>query len=336
MADGPFHTFSSALSRRMRFIFADSGESRFGRDRTPRRKGLVITLCVLTSAVLWFMFSMQETYTQFFEFPTLLQNVPPEQALTELPPSTVRVQVEGQGVQLLRLYYKPPVITLDAANGTIDLTVAVAKVTPSVRMESVMPTQVILALEPRIMRRIPIRSRVVLSTESGYHKLGVHVLFPDSVTVSGGASILENLNYWPTQNRLLENVRSPIRVVVPLSDTLARLVDADVGSTEYQVDVQLFTEASRQVEIRVEDAPSGREITFVPASTLITFQVPLKQYSRALEATDFYVSVPFEEIRADTTGMVYPHVHLPEGLAIRESRISPDAFGYFFNLPERQ
>jgi len=320
----------------MRSVFADSTEARFGRDRTPRRQGLVITFCVLASAVLWFMFSMEETYTQFFEFPTSLQNVPPEQALTGLPPKSVRVQIEGQGVQLLRLYYKPPVIPLDATLSIIDLAVAVSEVTSSVRMESVMPAQLALKLEPRIVRRIPIRSRIELSTETGYHIVGNHVLLPDSVSVSGATSIIENLEYWPTQSRVVENVISSTRVVIPMSDTLKGLVDLEIESTEYQVDVQPFTEASRQVDIRVDEAPVGREITFVPASTSVTFQVPLQQYDRALAATDFYVSVFFEEIRTDTTGTVYPRIHLPEGLVILESRISPDAFGYFFNLPEQK
>ncbi len=281
------------------------------------------------------MFSMQETYTQFFEFPTSLQNLPPDQALTSLPPSTVRVQIEGQGVQLLRLYYKQPVIQLNAADGTIDLAVAVAEVTASVRTESVMPAQVELLLEPRIVRRIPIRSFVDLSTEPGYHIVGQYTLHPDSVLVSGATSIIEALEYWPTRRELIENVRSSTRLVVPLSDTLTGLVELEVESSEYQVDVQPFTEASRQVEVRVDGAPVGREITFVPASTTVTFQVPLQQYDRALTAPDFYVSVPFEEIRSDTTGMVYPRIHHPDGLVIRESRISPDAFGYFFNLPEQ-
>lgn len=320
----------------MRFAFAGRAEQSFGRDQRPKNSGLVITLCILASAILWFMFSMQETYTQFFDFPTTLENIPPDQALASLPPSTIRVQVEGQGVQLLRLYYQPPTITLDATTSPIDLAIVVAKYTGSVRMESVTPAWIELPLETKAARRIPIRPRVRITAETGYQVIGVPIVNPDSVTISGARSIIENLEFWPTKVMKIDNARALTRIRVPFKDTLAGLVDIDAIDTEYHVDILPFTEGARQIEIRVEDAPAGRDITFVPASTTVTFQVPLPQFDRALIADDFYASIPYEEIRTDTTGTVYPGIHLPDGLVIRESRITPDAFGYYFNLPEQQ
>ena len=128
--------------------------------------------------------------------------------------------------------------------------------TASVRMESVLPAQIQLTLEPRIERRLPIRSRILVLTENGYQVVGKHVLTPDSVSVSGATSIVENLDYWPTQSRTIENVTSARTVVIPLSDSLGSLVDVEIEETEYRVDVQRFTEASRQVEIRVDGAPA--------------------------------------------------------------------------------
>ncbi|TDI77869.1 MAG: hypothetical protein E2O84_00305 [Bacteroidetes bacterium] len=326
----------SHLTTRIRNVFSDPAFGDFQRDRAPRRKGLVITLCLMASAILWFMFSMQETYTQFFVFPTSVQNVPPEQALAGLPPQSVRVQVEGQGVQLLRLYYKPPTIVLDASAGTIDLSVAVAELTGSVRMESVMPTQIELILEERVVRKIAIHAVVDISTDIGYFEMGGRRMSPDSVTVSGARSVVEHLTDWPTIPVKMSQVNEPIELLLTLTDTLAGLVELDLEEIIFNVDVQAFTEGRRPIEIRVENAPSGREITFDPISTVVTFQIPVNQFDQAISSDDFYASISYEEIRTDTVGRVFPRIHLPEDLDVRESRISPVSFGYFFNLPERQ
>ena len=336
MADKQPSLIPQEVARRLKSLFIDSGRREFGVGQAPQRRGLVFTFCLLSAAGLWFLFSVQETYTQFFDFPVTLENVPPEMALTGLPPSTVRVQVEGRGAQLIRLYYNPPTIELDAGSGPIDLASAVAEVTGSVRMESVTPGQLDLVTEPRIARKIPIRSQVDLVEETGYHTVGVFQIDPDSITVTGAQSIIDNLHYWPTEITLLNRVRSLVRIPLALSDTLAGLVEKDAAETIYQVDVQQFTDRTREIEVRVIDAPPGQLITIVPATTLVTFQVPLLQFDRASTAPDFYAYVSYAEIEADTTGKVYPRVHTPEGLFIRSSRIGRRSFEYYLNLPERQ
>jgi YbbR domain-containing protein len=335
MADNSGNIFGPRLANRIKDIFADPSSNNFEREQAPRRKGLVITLCTLASAILWFMFSMQETYTQFFVFPTSIQNVPPDQALVGLPPQSIRVQVEGQGVQLLRLYYQPPTIMLDAASSPIDVSVAVSELTGSVRMESVMPTRIDFALEERIIRTVPIRAAVDIQVESGYREVGLRALSPDSVTVSGARSIIENLTSWETIPVRIMQVNGPTTLLLTLADSLARLVEVDVSEITFDVDIQPFTEGRRQIDIRVEDAPSGQEIVFDPSSTTVTFQVPVNQFDLAQSSDEFYAFIPYDEIRADTVGRVFPLIHLPDSLDIRESRISPVSFGYFFNLPER-
>ena len=329
------HIFGSRFTDRVKSIFADPTANNFEREKAPRRKGLVITLCTLASAILWFMFSMQETYTQFFVFPTSVENVPPEQALIDLPPQTIRVQVQGQGVQLLRLYYQPPTIVLDAAASPIDVSVAVSELTGPVRMESVMPTRIDLSLEERITRKLPILAAVDIQVESGYQEMGPRILSPDSVTVSGARSIVESLTNWQTIPVRVIQVNEPTTLLLTLRDSLAGLVELDVSESNFDVDVQAFTEGRRQIDVRVENAPAGQEIAFDPSSTTVTFQVPVNQFDLAQSSDEFYAFIPYDEIRSDTVGRVFPRIHLPDSLDIRESRISPVSFGYFFNLPER-
>lgn len=302
-------------------------------DAAPKRKGLIITFCVLASCLLWFTFSLRETYTHSFDFPTEVRNLPEDLALTTLPPQTVRVLVEGEGIQLLRLSFNPPTVPIDAARAEIDLYVVTAEVATNVRPESVTPATFAVFTDSLRVKRIPIRSHVVIESEPDYQVVGALKLDPDSVTISGAASILAQLDFWPTAATRFSAVRDTLRSNVVLSDTLAGLVTLNVTETDLQADILRFTDGSREIEVRVRNGSESQDVVFDPETTIVSFQIPIDQYDLAMAANDFYAFVTYDEIRTDTTGKVYPIVNPPLGLLLREIRIFPDSFRYYYNLP---
>ncbi len=318
---------------RARRLFAAPERRDLLLENAPRKKGLIISFCVFASCLLWFTFSMRETYTQYFDFPTQIENLPDDRALVELPPSTVRVQVEGEGISLLRLYYNPPTVPIDATVDEIDLQVVTAEVAGNVRHESVLPTTIAVKTEMRITRRLPIRSALEIDTESGYELVGPIIITPDSVTVSGALSVVTGMDFWPTSRQHLQAVRDTIRINLPLSDTLEGLIIIGLPEVALQADVVRLTSGTREISIRVKDGPVQDSFTFEPPTTTVTYNIPLFQFDMALAADDFYAFVPYDELMADTTGNVYPMVNLPEGILLREIHIIPNAFRYYRNLP---
>jgi len=275
---------------------------------------------------------MRETYTQFFDFPTEVQNLPSDEALVDLPPPTVRVQVEGEGIQLLRLYYNPPTVPIDADKEEIDLQVVTAEVAGNVRHESVVPASILLRKERRIERRIPVSSRLRLDMEPGYELIGSPLLSPDSVTVSGAVSVVNRMEYWPTVRQRLQSIRDTVRTRLALMDTLEGLVEVDAAQVALQANVVRFTSGSREISVRVIGGPARDSFTFEPQTTTATFNVPVFQYGEAQETADFYAYVKYEDIVNDTTGNVYASVSFPDELLLREVHIFPNAFRYYRNL----
>ena len=321
-------------AERARRLFSSHDRRDILQDSPPRNRGWVIAFCVLASCLLWFTFSMRETYSQFFDFPTEVLAPPPGQALSELPPRTIRVQVEGEGIQLLRLYYNPPTVVLDASKDEIDLQVLTAEIAGNVRHESVAPASIVIRKEERVTRTVPIRPRLHLDLESGFELVGPIHVSPDSVTISGAASIVNRVNAWPTRPVERPAVRDTVNASsVALSDTLTGLVTLDVQNVAVRADVLRFTSGSRVIEVRVADEPGGDTFTFEPPTTTVTYKVPILQFDRAEETDDFYAYVPYEEILSDTTGNVYPQVKWPDNLLLREVHIFPNAFRYYRNLP---
>lgn len=319
---------SQSIITRIQTLFAPSRD-RSADDDSTRAKGWVIALCILAACILWFAFSMQEEYIQVLEFPTELTNLPEDKALAAIPPRSVRIQLEGEGIQILRLYYNPPTVPIDVTGEEVDLGLAAPEIVKNVAIQTVTPRMVTLAVEDRITRRVPVEPRINMQFTPGYRMIGRVMSQPDSVSISGARSIVERIESWPTQTRNLGAMRDSLHAPVALSDSLTPLLEMDVSEVIVKADIQAFTEARRMVPIRPVGLPAGVEVTFEPAMVQVIYQVPLSQYDDVMEAEEFYAFVPYADILRDTQGRVFPMLHLPEGLEVRSPRFEPESLKYY-------
>lgn len=310
------------------FKSSTNGQATPGDD--PHRP-LVMAFCLALSLVLWLVATLGETRTVMIDIPTTVANLSSEQALTELPPSTVDVEVEGQGLQLLILYGNRPQAALDASSGTVDvrnsLTLAEAS---NLNIVSVSPQQINVPTEPRIERRVPVRSRLDLDLAPSHELLGPVRLRPDSVTISGAQSIVESFSKWPTEERVVKNVRDSVSTNVALSDTLEALVDRSITSVQATALAGRFTEDSVRIDVEVSGVPSDQNLVALePPTITVTYRILFDQMFDAKTASGFFATVPYEKIRSDTSGYVRPEISVPSDLQIRDPQPSPSRLRYY-------
>ena len=301
----------------------------------PGRSGLAMLVSVLVAFGLWFTFSMRETYTVAMEAPIRVASVPDGVALRQLPPRTALLQLTGEGWELLSLSRNPPAIVVNADGETVNLLRAASasnRLPAGVLVQGVQPQTVKLVLEPRLERRLPIVLTGAIRPMPPHRLLHPPVLTPDSVTVSGPRSLLRAVEAWPTAPLRREGVDRSFVQYVPLSDTFGALVTHSVRQVRVDVRVGPFTEAERDLEVRVEGVPAGvASVRLLPNRVRATFLVPTEgnHYDRALESPDFYAVVPYSAIERDTTGMVTVRPRLPEGADLRGVRLRPQRVEYF-------
>lgn len=313
----------------LRGLFTSSRDDHLYADEEPRRRGLIIAVCVLISFVLWLTFTLQEVKVVTLEVPTQVVNMPTDQALEQLPPPSVDVQVEGEGLQLLWMYYNPPVVPIDVGQEQVNLPEALS-LPDNVRLQDVMPRQVSIAKEVRVTRRIPIRPRVHLETPPAYELVGVPRIEPDSVTVTGARSVIGGLEYWPTDSVAVENMRDSIDVQIPLADTLNELVSRDVRVVTFHAQAGRFAEATREIEVEVTGVPAEQNVvTLEPSTVRVRYRVLFEELFESQRAQDFFATVSYDQIRADTTGFVRPQLHLPSDLIIRDPEMIPARLQYY-------
>lgn len=295
-----------------------------------RHRGLAITAAILVSSLLWFTFTMRDTHTTILQMPTEIVNLPEEQALSQLPPENVRVQLVGDGWSILRLRLSPPTIPINAAEDEVNILSTIPELPKNVDIQSVSPNRFSLWREERVTRRLPVSNLAEIETPATHDLVSPPVLIPDSVEVTGAASVVEELEMWPTERVIFENVRDTLDVRLALSDTLAGLVSKNVETVNLRAVSEQFTEGFREIDVTVQGQPSSQTLVSLDPSTIrVKYRVLFSQYQDALDAMDFFATVSYEEIRQDTSGRVRPHLNFPDGIVLHDVEMIPQTLGYY-------
>lgn len=299
-------------------------------EEQPQRRGFVITMAILVSSLLWFTFTMRETHTKIIQMPTEVVNLPENQALSQLPPDNVRVQVVGDGWSILRLRLRPPTIPINASQQEVGIRESIPELPKNVDIQSVSPASLNLWRERRITRKVPVELRAEIETPATHDLVNPPELLPDSVEIIGAASIVGDITEWPTVRRTFENVRDTLETRVALSDTLSGLVNRNVSAVTLRAVSKQFTEGVREIDVTVQGQPSTQTlVSLEPSSVRVRYRVLFDQYQDAQSAMDFFATVSYDEIRQDTTGRVRPDLHVPDNLVLRDVEMIPPTLGYY-------
>ena len=297
-----------------------------------KRPGLVVSVCVSVALVMWITLSLDQTYTVLVELDTRVVNLAPDSALVAEPPTSVQARVRGTGTALFSLKYDKPLVDIDASQDAVMLA-SVANLPQDVTVEDFFPERIQLDIEERIRRRVPVELRATLEPQATYDFFTDPVLMPDSVDVVGALSVVSAVQSWPTVSVRHAGLRDSVNIHLPLSDSLANLVQVEPSHALLHSTAHRFTEAARILPVLVTDLPTTQPpVELDPGSVEVTYRVALSQYDAALGAEDFYATVPYDDIRSDTTGRVTPRIHLPTELLVRPVETYPRTLAYFIFL----
>ena len=320
----------SDYRERFRGFFARGVARTAPDDDAPPKRTFAIVTCILISGILWLTFTMRETHEIVLPLEIQLENMPADRMLADSLPRNVRVTVEAERIQLLKLLWDTPTVPINVSNPRI----VVEEVIPplgGVRVQGVSPTIIEPSLEEQMQRTVPVRLRHAITTPSTHDFLEPPAISPDSVTVVGARSVVENILYWPTARFEHEGLRDTLNARVPLSDTLSSLVRTRPSEVLLTAIAGEFIGAIREIDVHAQGVPStGEQVVVLDPSTIrVRYRVLFSQFEASQIAPDFYAEVSYDQIRADRTGRVRPVLHTPTNLEIRDVEMIPATVGYF-------
>jgi len=302
-----------------------------------RQKVIGFLFAMLLSVSLWVIVNMGRDYNVSMSIPIEITNMPGDVALSSEIPDTAAVSVSGEGWSLFNLYMNPPLISLSVESQQVNMFEQVRQQIGSVSDVNVMqvdPMFLELETEQRITKRAPVGSKINLSTSDQYGIIGTPTFTPDSVTISGPASRVEELEYWNTRESDVQDVDTDLELTIDLEEP-GRGIEINPDQVLFEAEVAEFTEAQVRIPVRSRGLPSGVAITFSPSSIMVRYNVPIQQYSDVQNIRPFIAYVDYERIEADTTGLIRPVIEkVTDDYDVRLRSFQPTRVSYFSILPD--
>lgn len=304
-------------------------------ETTYLHKGEILSVFLVgffIAIVMWLLINLGRDYTITLEVPLVVEGESEEMAFAEQPPESARVSVSGEGWNLLPIWRNPPRITIAYDEGMVNISSIIQDQLsgyPDLTVHEVVPPYINVEVEPRVSKRVPVRSELEVDFESRFEIVGDIRVSPDSITVTGAESILDTISYWPTTTIRLRNVQNGFSREVALADQDMQ-VALDTNRVRVSFDVTELTEGEIRVYVRARNIPEDRQIRFNPSVITIRYDVPIESFSEAQDIVPYEAFVDYEDILRDTTGYMIPTVRpTTDDLDLRLRSFQPQRVSYF-------
>lgn len=287
----------------------EDGTSEFGHEKL-----VVFTVSFILAFCLWLMVNLNRDFNLDINLPISVVNIPEDQALSKPLPASATVGISGEGWKLINIYNNPPSINLNVTQPEINLYDQVRQnmnALPDIRVQKVQPLMISADLEEKVTKSVPVISRVNMSFRDQYGLVGPVSVNPDSITVTGAASLVESITAWPTDSVEISDISDDISRTLGLTEPDDLI---EINRTEVQITapVEQFTEGEVRVNVVTRNLPVTSNVSFSPTSIRVKFDVPITHYADLEGRNIFEAYVTYEDLMDDSTGFVQPKIELRE------------------------
>lgn len=279
---------------------------------------------------------MTKPYTTTKNIPVVVKIDKSRFAIKSKLPKEIEVKFEGIGWKILALYFTEPEWVIELGQEIEDNVISIEttknamlylKYLPDgLTVLNVQPDILMLRLDEKITKRLPIRLRARFEPVVGYTISEKMTLQPDSVTVSGSRARLENMTYWETKTTEFTGLNSKFKYDVELSDTLAGLVSLSAKSTRVSGSAEQLAEIEfNDLPVEIEKHGTESTVTLIPSRIKVVVGGGISELA-GLVADSIHVRIRFDDIVKDTTGSVTPSITVPKRIKLMRS--SPEQLQY--------
>jgi YbbR domain-containing protein len=263
-------------------------------------------------------------YQTVISVPLTLDNIKPNRALARPVPHSVNVKVRTSGWQLIGLSFVPTThYVLDVGDISNRYNFATSKdamerlkLPQGIRAVEIKPETIVVMLDEKIKKIVPVEPVVRMSFREGYGLVGDIWTTPDSVTLTGAKSLLESVDQWQTEALEFSNLKSGASTRVAVSDTLAFGITPSPTFVSLQIDVQPTVEKSfNGIPVEVNQVPGNRLVVLIPPKIDIIIRGGIEQVAAA-EQKDFSAYIDYKSVLLDTTGFIQPIVTTPRNIKV--------------------
>lgn len=275
------------------------------------RNILSYTICVIIAAILWFLNALNKEYTSEISYPVRYTDLPKGKYLVSELPSDITLEVKAKGFTLVgyRISTSFLPINLDInsysnymleKDNILEYTLKLSTIkdrinnqlNSDIKLLNIKPEEIYFKFSHAVTKMIPVKPLVDYSLKKQYILKDEITAVPDSILVSGPASMMDTLSYIPTE----------IWKAGEISKNLSRTIDLDFPpnfsaeekSVKINIELERFTEAKRNIPISVWNLPDSLNIKLFPNTVDISYEIGLSRYDKVTDK-DFEFIVNYSQ-----------------------------------------
>ncbi|WP_066628830.1 CdaR family protein [Labilibacter marinus] len=292
------------------------------RSIKQNRDLLAFVLFLVLSIGLWFLNALRKEYTTTISYPVKYENFPKDYILLGEPQDKIDLKIKSLGYSILPYYWgkilNPEQLNVSSFRrikqgnkyGAFVLTRDISKdfsskLSNGIELLEIFPDTLFVSLEKKERKRVAVKFEADLFFEQQYYQSGNVSLKPDSVEISGPASLVDSVTFVSAKFELEEALRDSlvrnvsIKGIDKLEITPSRVV--------VDIPVEPFTQKNLRIPVDHLNIPDSLSLKSFPGVINITFTVAASRYSR-INAQDFSAIIDYNQ--RDTKG-------LPDRLKVR-------------------
>lgn len=293
----------------------------FGEAFTPRKikvdeKVVIFLFFLFFASFLWYLNKLNHEYTIDLSYPVRFTNLPSDRVFVKESEATLTLKVRAHGYTLLKFKMSSVLaplnidlkeVKLSRLNGSKTTyfllssrvqTMLADQINPDMQLESIAPDTLYVDLSRMERKVVAVKENLILQCEKQYMLSGFPQLEPDSVVVSGPASLVDTLSFWPTKPKKMENLKQSTAGFLSLIN-----IPGIVPSTrriEFNVPVEKFTEGVVSVPIQVINVPAEIHLMLLPAKVNVSYMVALSRF-KEVTPSGFKLLVDYNSISSQMT-----------------------------------
>jgi len=293
----------------------------------------------LIAFIFWFFIKSEDNYLVSQKIPLVARNLQEQKTYKEEVPDHIIVTMRGSGrsfiwLTLFENFYDDYRAILDlssiADEYNFDLnnyyrenpTKIVLPTSLDLEfIEVVSPRNIIINLDQYLVKKVPIKSQLLVSTEPGYVQVGDPLFSPDSISIGGPQEIVNGIEFVKTEKDTFLNLN------VSLEDDLFiinpnKLVDFDPKKVGGYINIQPISETIiTSIPVNLINKPNNVEVFVNPSTVSLTIVGGLNQVANTLPQ-DILVTIDFRDWRPDKQ-FYSPKIDIPNNL-FKWENLSPN------------
>jgi hypothetical protein len=262
--------------------------------------------------------------------------IPEDKTLVSLPPKDMKIEMRGTGWDLLYDFFLASEIKIDynlleqdyfsRSRNQLLSDIRTRLYSKGLDVRSLNYDGIQFQLDEKISKKVPVVLKAKLEFAPGYQQQELAEIKPDSISITGPASLLDSISFWQTDSLVLSGISVNLSQTVDLLDAPG-VMSVDPGIVTFMLNVEQFTENTLFVPLEIQNTVDSI-LRIFPKNVSVNYIVGISQFN-TIQADQFKIIADFTDVDINNSANTVPLRILQQPQSVRNVSFSPKSARFF-------